>query len=114
MFWNKHKIDPKMIPQLRPTSKAALKHQCLFMSKGDLEAATRLYEFMIKDMEDLPMFDPVKPSTYEQAKTILGEGFGWVKENQETIVNWVAFFKDTFGKKGGGGASSNAVPPING
>ena len=104
-----------MIPQLRPTSKAALKQQCLYMSKGDLDAASRLYDFMIKDMEELPLFDPIQPTTMQQAKTMISEGFGWVKENQETIVNWVSFFKDMFGKDGGGNVppTAGAIPSIN-
>lgn len=114
MFWNKNKIDKKMIPGLTPTSKAAIKQQALIASNGDIEKATRLYEFMIKDMEDIPLFDPVPPTKIQQAKAVLGDGFNWLKENQETIVNWVSFFKDTFGKGGGSIPPSGGVPPING
>lgn len=98
---------------MMPTSKAALKQQALIASEGDIEKATRLYEFMIKDMEDIPLLDPIPPSKFEQAKTILGDGFNWMKENQDTIVNWVSFFRDLFGKGGPTPPTSGTVPPIN-
>lgn len=113
MFLGKNKIDKKMIPSMMPTSKAALKQQALIASEGDIEKATRLYEFMIKDMEDIPLLDPIPPSKFEQAKTILGDGFNWMKENQDTIVNWVSFFRDLFGKGGPTPPTSGTVPPIN-
>ena len=102
-----------MIHGLLPTSKAAIKQQALIASEGDIEKATKLYEFMIKDMEDLPLFDPIPPTKIQQAKAVLGDGFNWLKDNQETIVNWVSFFKDVFGK-GGPKPPMGGVPPING
>jgi hypothetical protein len=117
MFNKRVKITKEMMSQLRPTSKAALKHQCLFITNGDLDKAAKLYDFMIKDMEDLPLFDPPRPSTFEQAKVMLGDGFNWAKENQETIMNWVGFFRSMFSKGGGAEAGAEAAsqifPPIN-
>ena len=115
MFWNKNKIDKKMIPHLVPTSKVSLKMSCLHSCNGDIEKAEKLYQYLSEGLEDLPTFDPIQPTTMQQARTILSDGFTWVKDNQETIVNWVSFFKDTFGKGGGSGAtqSVNAIPPIN-
>lgn len=105
-----------MIPDIIPTSKVSLKMSCLRSCNGDIEKAEKLYAYLTEGIEDLPTFDPVRPSNFEQAKNMIGEGFGWVKENQETIVNWVSFFKDMFGKGGGGGVppSSSPYPPING
>ena len=116
MFWNRNKIDKKMIPNIIPTSKVSLKMSCLHSCNGDIDKAEKLYTYLTEGIEDLPTFDPVRPSTFEQAKNMIGEGFGWVKENQETIVNWVSFFKDMFGKGGGGGVppTSSPIPPING
>ena len=48
MFW-KNKINKGMIPNLRPTSKAALKQQCLLIANGDIDKAIKLYDFMIKN-----------------------------------------------------------------
>ena len=115
MIWNKNKIDKKMIPNIHPTSKVSLKMSCLHSCNGDLEKAEKLYAYLTEGIDDLPTFDPVKPSTFEQAKTMIGDGFGWVKENQDTIVNWVSFFKEMFGKGGGSAAPGNGpIPPING
>ena len=115
MLWNRNKIDKKMIQQIIPTSKVSLKMSCLHSCNGDIEKADKLYKYLSEGIEDLPTFDPVRPSTFEQAKSMIGDGFGWIKENQETIVNWVSFFKDMFGKGGGGvPPSSVSVPPING
>ena len=116
MFWNRNRIDNKMIGSLRPTSKAALKQQCLLISKGDLEQASKLYEFMIKDMEELPMFDLEKPTTFQQIKDGASQTFSWINENQETIMNWAGFIREMFGKGGNSNmpiASSNPISPIN-
>ena len=115
MFWNKNKIDKKMVQGIIPTSKVALKMTCLHSCNGDLEKAEKLYKYMAEGLDDLPTFDPVKPTTMEQAKSMIGDGFNWVKENQETIVNWVSFFRDMFGKGGGSvPPSTGSIPPING
>ena len=104
-----------MIHNLRPTSKAALKQQCLLISKGDLEQASKLYDFMIKDMEELPMFDVAPPTTMQQLKDGAVQTFSWINENQDTIINWVGLIKDLFGKGGGtpSAPASQAIPPIN-
>lgn len=107
-----------MMQHIVPTSKVSLKMSCLHACGGDLDKAEKLYAYLSEGIEDLPTFEPVKPSTFDQAKSMISEGFGWVKENQETIVNWVSFFKDVFGKGGNGGGSvppsANAIPSING
>ena len=116
MFEKKVKITTEMIGQIRPTSKATLKQQCLLIADGDLDKAMKLYDFMIKDMEDLPLFDAPRPSTFEQAKDMIGNGFSWVNENQETIMNWVGFFRSLFTKGGASdaaGSAANVIPPIN-
>ena len=99
-----------------PTSKVSLKMSCLHACNGDLDKAEKLYAYLSEGIEDLPTFDPVQPTTMQQAKAIIGDGFTWVKENQETIVNWVSFFKDMFGKGGNNGGvapTANAIPSIN-
>ena len=105
-----------MIQNIIPTSKVSLKMTCLHSCNGDLEKAEKLYKYMAEGLEDLPTFDPVRPTTMQQAKEMIGDGFTWVKENQETIVSWVSFFKDMFGKGGGGGIppAASPIPPING
>lgn len=105
-----------MIQGLRPTSKASLKLQCLQMCKGKLDEAEKLYDFMIKDMDELPMFDYVPPTTMQQVKDSAINTFKWLNDNQEQVMNWVGIIKQMFGKGGGippTGASGQALPPIN-
>lgn len=98
-----------------PTSKASLKVQCLQAAKFDVSEAEKLYNFMIKDMEDLPIFEPQKQSVVMQTKDIIVDGFKWANDNQEQIFNWVGFVKSLFSKGGGDvpPAAGGAVPNIN-
>lgn len=104
-----------MIKAIQPTSKAALKQQCLIVSKGDLKLATELYDFMIKDMEDLPLFDAIPPTKMQVLKEGAASTFNWLNENQDTILNWVGFFKNLLGKGGNitMPPSGAPIPPIN-
>ena len=106
-----------MIQNIRPTSKVSLKMSCLYTCNGDVDKAERLYSFLIKDMEDLPTFDAVQPTTMQQIKDGAVQTFGWINQNQDTIMNWIGIIKDLFGK---GGKSmpnmpntSSPLPPIN-
>ena len=101
-----------MIANIRPTSKAALKMQCLYSCNGDIDKATRLYDYLIKGMEDLPIYDPVQPTSMQQFKEGAIQTFGWINQNQDTIMNWIGMIKDMFGRGGNGGAppTPNASP----
>lgn len=117
MFFRKNKIKKEMIRAINPTSKASLKMQCLLVSNGDIDKAERLYDFMAKDMPDLPMFDPVQPTTMQQVKTTAVETFQWLNSNQETLMNWAGFFRGLFSKgapEAGAVHPSSPLPPING
>lgn len=111
-MFHKNRIKKEMLQHLRPTSKASLKQQCLLLSNGDIDKAERLYDFMTKDMPDLPMYDPIQPTTMQQVKQTAVETFGWINENQETIMNWVGIIRNLFGK--GGTPPQAPLPPING
>ena len=116
MFFRRNKIKKDMIQNIRPTSKAALKMQCLYSCGGDIDKAAKLYEFMIKDMENLPMFDVQPPTTMQQIKDGAVQTFAWLNDNQETIMNWVGIIKQMFNKGGGATPTPTAsapIPPIN-
>ena len=117
MFWStKNKIKKEMIRAINPASKASLKMQCRLVSNGDIDKAERLYDFMAKDMPDLPMFDPVQPTTLQQVKQTAAETFGWINENQDTIMNWVGRIRGMFSKgvPAAGAPPQGPLPPING
>ena len=104
-----------MIRAISPTSKASLKMQCLLVSNGDIDKAERLYDFMAKDMADLPMFDPIQPTTLQQVKNTASETFNWINSNQETIMNWIGMVRGLFGKATPTPTAPAApLPPING
>ena len=108
-----------MIQAIRPTSKATLKMQCLMVCNGDITKAKELYDFYIQDMDELPMFDPIQPTTMQQVKDGAVQTFNWINENQETITNWVGFFRGLLSKSpvsdtASSITSSASVPPING
>lgn len=120
MFRNKRKKMESMmkaLPNLNITSKASLKQFCLLATKCDVEQAERLYEFLIKDMEELPMFDPVQPTVMQNIKTTANDVLAFFKENGNEIAQGVQIVRGMFGK-GGVPASPietpiEPLPPIN-
>ena len=52
---------------------------------------------MIKDMEDLPTYDIIPPSSMQQFKEGAIQTFGWINQNQDTIMNWIGIIRDLFG-----------------
>lgn len=75
----------EMISQYKPTSKSSLKVFCMVVAKGDVKQANELYDFMIKGMEDLPMFDPKEPTAMENAKSAVTGFFDFLRENKDGI-----------------------------
>lgn len=111
-MWNRIKIKKDMIPMINPTSKVALKQQCLLMANGDIEKAEKIYAFLIKDMENLPMFDIPQPTKMQQAKDIIAQSWNWINDNQDNISNWIGIIKSLFSKNQGG-TPNTPIPPIN-
>ena len=54
MKWFTSKKRLEMLQAIRPTSKSTLKMQCLFVCKGDIDEANKLYDYFAKDMPELP------------------------------------------------------------
>lgn len=116
-MFNKRKRREKMMQmaqQFTPTSKAALKQFCIMASKGNVDEATKLYNFYIEGMEDLPMFDPVPPTVMEKVKGTADGIFGFIRENQDGIMQGVELIRSLTGKKKAVEAAASALPPING
>lgn len=68
------------------TSKMSLKASCIKVCGNDIERAEKLYDFFAKDIQNLPDFDVPPPSTFEQIKTMAGDVFGWVEQNQDKLI----------------------------
>ena len=95
MKWFKNKQKKlEMIQAIRPTSKATLKIQCLFACKGDIDEATKLYDFFAADMPNLPDYDPVQPTWVDNTKDVANGIFGWIKENQNTLAQGYEFIRN--------------------
>ena len=96
---------------IKPTSKAELKRECLYLSNLDVDKAAKMYDFLIKDMEipDVePSSKPFIQNFGEQANGV----FGWFRENQDMIGQAVDFIKGIIsGRKGK--AVPAPLPPIN-
>ena len=101
-----------MIQNIRPTSKVSLKMSCLYTCNGDVEKAEKLYKFLSDGLDDLPTFDAVQPTTMQQIKDGAVQTFGWINQNQDTIMNWIGVIKDMFGKGGKGNAVLPTAAPI--
>ena len=101
-----------MIQNIRPTSKVSLKMSCLHTCNGDIDKAEKLYNFLSSDLEDLPTFDAVQPTTMQQVRESAVQTFKWVNENQDTIMNWIGVIRNLFGKGGKGSSVSAPTTPM--
>ena len=103
---------------IQPTSKASLKMQCLYICKGDIGEAAKLYDYFVKDMPSLPDFDPVQPTWMDNTKETVNGLMGWLKENQDTLAQGYEFVRSIVQKRalppvGEAAAPVEALPPIN-
>ena len=105
----------EIVETIKPTSKAALKQQCLMLAHLDVEKAEKMYDFLIKDMEELPALEPASRSFIqnfgEQASGVLA----WMRENQDVLGKGVDLVRGLIAARRGGGAPpAGPLPPING
>lgn len=101
MFWEKQ-YDFTMI---RTTSKDALKRSALAVAGNDIKKASEIYEFFAKDLKDLPDFDIIPPSAFEQVKDAAIQIFNWSKENKAEVAEAVNFVMQLTGKGSLGSAA---------
>lgn len=117
MFGKKKKMEHmmSMMQGLHITSKSSLKQYCMIATKCDVDEAQKLYDFFIRDMEELPMFDPVPPNWMERTKNTANGIFGFIKENQDGILQGVELIRGLMGKGGAQVPSApvEGLPPIN-
>lgn len=97
---------------LRTTSKDALKRSALMMCEGDIKKATEIYEFFIKDVESMPDFDTPPTPFLEQAKSTVGEVFGFLDENKDKLMGAWEFIKSMRGGGGTPAAPASPLPPL--
>ena len=110
MFNHKKKLM-EAVGMIKPSSKAALKSQCLYLTRFDIDKAEKMYNFLVKDLEDIPAVEPASrpflQNFGEQASGVMG----WLRENQDMISQGIDLVKGMISKKGS--APSSPLPPIN-
>lgn len=94
-----------MIKMIRPTSKMALRQQCLLIAKGDVDKAKKLCDYYTDGMDDLPMFDPPAPKWTDNAKQTLDGTLSWLSEHKDGLAQVYDFLRALSGGK---------LPPIGG
>jgi len=100
-----------MVRMINPTSKAALKQQCLFLSNLDMDKAERMYDFLIKDMGDIPDVEPASKSFMDNFGAQASGVMNWFRENQDILNKGVELIRGMIGRRGA--APTTPLPPIN-
>ena len=93
-----------MIQGIKPTSKATLKLQCLFATKGDIDEAKKLYDYFSEDMPNLPDYDPIQPTWMDNTKETVNGLMGWFRDNQDTLAQGSEFIRNI--------VQTRTLPPI--
>lgn len=99
-----------LVGMIRPTSKAALKQQCLFLSNLDVERAEKMYDFLIKGMEDIPAVEPATRSFLQNIGDQANGVVTWIRENQDVIGQGVELVRGFLSSRKGGAAAAGAAP----
>lgn len=116
-MFNRKKREQKLLDKIamvKPTSKADLKRQCLYLCNLNVEKAEKMYDFLVKGMDGIPDVEPAQMPFMqrfgEQANGIIG----WLRENQDILGQGVDFIKGIISRKGGPTPPATPLPPING
>ena len=90
---------------LRTTSKDALKRSALFISGGDIKAAAEIYDFFVRDIPNMPDFDPPEQSGYDRTKETITGVLSWLDANQEKLMGYYNLFRSMR-------SNSGNIPPL--
>lgn len=93
----------EMIQAIRPTSRATLKMQCLFATKGDIDEAAKLYDYFAKDMPELPDYDPIQPTWLDKTSDVANGIVSWLGNNKDTLAQGYEIIR---------GFTGNRLPPL--
>jgi hypothetical protein len=102
------------IAMIKPTSKAALKRECLYLCNLNVEKAEKMYDFLVKGMDGIPDVEPeTRPFIQNFGEQASGV-FGWLRENKDMLGEAADFIKGILASRKGGTPPSAPLPPING
>lgn len=105
MFDNKRKME--QLSDFRPTSKMQIRQFCMRFAEGDVKKATEMYEFYANGI-DLPDLEPEPVSKMQAFKNGAADVMGFVRDNQDDLINAIAFVKSLFGR----GSVAQAAEPL--
>ena len=83
MFKRKKNVNMDFI---RTSSKDALKRSLMQTYQGDIDTMQKMYDFYMKDMNEIPDFDAVPPTAMQQAKETVVSLFRWADQNQDKLA----------------------------
>ena len=97
---------------IKPTSKEALRRECLMLSRLNIERAEKMYDFLVRDIGDsIPDVEPETKPFIKNFGDQANDIFSWLRENQDMLGEGVNFIKRIIsGRKG---ANAAPLPPIN-
>ena len=101
------------VGMIKPTSKAALKSQALYLCRLDVEKAEKMYDFLIKGMEDIPDVEPESKSFIANLGEQANGVFKWLRENEDMLGQGVKVVQNIIASRKGTPPSA-PLPPING
>ena len=90
---------------LMTSSKDALKRSALFISGGDINAATEIYDFFVRDIPNMPDFDQPEQSGYDRTKETITGVLSWLDANQEKLMGYYNLFRSMR-------SNSGNIPPL--
>ena len=83
-----------------PTSKAQLIQVAMWYHKGDTMKAQEMIDFYVKNIPNLPDFDPVAPTIAQQVKGTASGLYNWIKENKGDIIETYQFVQGVIANRG--------------
>ena len=101
-----------MVSMIKPTSRAALKTQCLLLSNLDVAKAEKMYDFLVKDISDIPEVEPAHRSFMQNFGEQASGVMGWLRDNQDMLKEGASFIQGLISRKPA--APASPLPPING
>ena len=116
-MFNSKKKQQKLferVHMIKPTSKAALKQQCLYLCNLKVDEAEKMYDFLVKDMKELPDVEPEQKSFIQNLGDSANGILGWFRENQDMLSQAVDLVKSIVTRGKGTPPNVTPLPPING
>ena len=115
-MFNKKKREQRLLEQIsmiKPTSKSELKSECLYLCNLNVEKAEKMYDFLVKDMQDIPDIEPAQKPFIQNFGEQASGVFQWLRDNQDMLGQGVDFIRGIISSRKGT-PPTTPLPPING